>query len=327
MNTPSHPFSIARYLFDWEVETPMRLPEYAGSALRGVFGAALRRITCLTDAATCAGCGITNTCPWSMIFEAPPPAERHAVQHFARIPNPYIIEPPAWGKHHFHPGERLTFGMVLVGRALAQLPLIILAWQRALGRGVGHENGTARLLGVRHVLPDGSEQVVYDPTVGVVIDHAREISPASMLPSATERITLNLLTPLRIQREGKPLGPGRLTPRDFLLTLARRISLLAEFHAGVRLGLDFSDLTHRAEALTAHGSLGWRDWTRWSGRQQQEMTLGGVTGRWTLRGDLTPFWSLLYLGQWLHVGKNATFGLGRYWMMDDAAQEKGGILV
>jgi CRISPR/Cas system endoribonuclease Cas6 (RAMP superfamily) len=42
------------------------------------------------------------------------------------------------------------------------------------------------------------------------------------------------------------------------------------------------------------------------------MVLGGAVGSWTLAGDLAPFWPLLYLGQWLHVGKSATFGLGRY---------------
>jgi hypothetical protein len=42
------------------------------------------------------------------------------------------------------------------------------------------------------------------------------------------------------------------------------------------------------------------------------MTLGGVVGTWTLRGDLAPLLPWLWLGQWLHAGKNATMGMGRY---------------
>ena len=46
------------------------------------------------------------------------------------------------------------------------------------------------------------------------------------------------------------------------------------------------------------------------------MTLGGVLGRWTLRADdtvtLSALWPWLWLGQWLHVGKNATMGMGGY---------------
>jgi hypothetical protein len=52
-----------------------------------------------------------------------------------------------------------------------------------------------------------------------------------------------------------------------------------------------------------------------SSRQRQEMTLGGVLGRWTLSGNsavLAQLWPWLWLGQWLHLGKNATVGLGGY---------------
>jgi hypothetical protein len=40
--------------------------------------------------------------------------------------------------------------------------------------------------------------------------------------------------------------------------------------------------------------------------------LGGVIGEAVLRGDLTPFAELLAAGQWTHLGKNTSFGLGRY---------------
>jgi hypothetical protein len=42
------------------------------------------------------------------------------------------------------------------------------------------------------------------------------------------------------------------------------------------------------------------------------MTLGGVVGPWRLEGDLGPLLPWLQLGQWLHLGKNATMGLGGY---------------
>lgn len=55
-------------------------------------------------------------------------------------------------------------------------------------------------------------------------------------------------------------------------------------------------------------------WTRFSSRQQQEKTLGGVTGDWTLEGELTELLPWFWLGQWLHVGKNATMGMGMHWL-------------
>ncbi|MBF0425737.1 MAG: CRISPR system precrRNA processing endoribonuclease RAMP protein Cas6 [Magnetococcales bacterium] len=324
MNDPFPPLPLARYRFDWEVVTPLRLPEYAGSALRGVFGAALRRVVCLTGADDCAGCSVLAGCPWAQVFEPPPPPPGHPVQNFARIPVPYIVEPPLSGQRHYAPGASLTFGMVLIGQALGHLPLIILAWQRALARGLGSaERGTAILQRVCQLCPDGTELTIYTPTTGSILEHQTRVIPRPT-PPGLERMALHFVTPLRLQRQGKPLGPGRLTPRDFLITLARRVALLSEFHAGIILPLDFGELARQATTLSCHGTLRWRDWTRWSGRQQQEMTLGGITGRWTLRGDLQPFWPLLDLGQWLHVGKNTVFGLGGYRMCEVAPRPAGG---
>ena len=39
---------------------------------------------------------------------------------------------------------------------------------------------------------------------------------------------------------------------------------------------------------------------------------GGFTGDVTYRGDFRPFWPWIAAGEWVHVGKGVTFGLGRY---------------
>ena len=49
----------ARYRFDFEVTVPLRLPEYAGSMIRGVFGRALRRLACMTREKDCKACPLS----------------------------------------------------------------------------------------------------------------------------------------------------------------------------------------------------------------------------------------------------------------------------
>jgi hypothetical protein len=44
----------------------------------------------------------------------------------------------------------------------------------------------------------------------------------------------------------------------------------------------------------------------------------GLVGTVELQGDLAPFAEVLGLGEMLHVGKGATFGLGRYCIPEDA---------
>lgn len=315
------PFPAARYRFEFTVETPIRLPEYAGSTLRGVFGNALRRTACVTRERECKPCPLYRNCPYPAVFETPAP-EQHALQKFSQIPNPYIVEPPDWGERVYAPGETLAFHLVLVGQALRHLPLIVLAWQRAFGHGVGKGDGTARLERVVHEpnmaamgrpMDMRKGDAVFEAGEGVLRDHAQTIGRAMPDAAATGRpITLHFTTPLRLQHNGKPIGAPELTARDLLVGLVKRTALISEFHLGQKLDLDFHALADAASAIESEKKLRWRDWARYSNRQKQEMALGGVVGDWALHGDLTPFLPFLHLGQWLHVGKNATFGLGRY---------------
>ncbi len=308
MSLPT-PYPAARYRFDCKVETPIRLPEYAGSTLRGAFGNALRRTACMTREKECKPCPLYRGCPYPAVFAPPPPAE-HALQKFSEIPVPFVVEPPPWGERQLEPGETLSFHFVLIGRAQTQLPLIIHAWRRALAHGIGKGDGSATLEQV-HLVQDGGEHTVFDAADGRLQPHVPGIPVASDGP-ARQRVTLRIETPLRLQLNGKPIRPDALTGRDLLVNLVRRLALLSEFHAGQKLELDFHSYGEAASAIKTEKNLVWRDWTRYSSRQKQEMILGGVVGEWTLAGELEPFLPMLYLGQWLHVGKNASFGLGKY---------------
>ena len=56
----------------------------------------------------------------------------------------------------------------------------------------------------------------------------------------------------------------------------------------------------------------WQDWEHYSSRQRERMAFGGIVGEAEYKGPLGAFLPYLTFGQWTHVGKNATFGLGRY---------------
>jgi hypothetical protein len=300
------PFPVARYRLEFETERALHLPEYAGSALRGVFGHALRRLACVTRERDCKRCALYRRCPYPQIFETPPPPEARRV--YSEIPHPFVVEPPPWGTREHAPGSVLRFHLVLIGPALRQLPLVLAAWQRALAGGVGPADGAARLLRVwAEGVPD---PVLPDPRAELAAHTAA--LPLPRPDAAPSAVTLEFTTPLRLKRDGHALGVGSLTPQDLLMALVRRVADLAEMHLGVRLGWDFPALKRAAAQVQGRKALDWRDWTRYSQRQQQAMTLGGAVGHWHLAGDLRPFWPLLYLGQWLHVGGKATFGLGRY---------------
>ena len=70
----------------------------------------------------------------------------------------------------------------------------------------------------------------------------------------------------------------------------------------------------------------WREWTRYSSRQQERLQMGGLVGEAEIEGrDLEPFWPYLWLGQWTHAGKGTSMGLGRYRIvMPDKLADAGG---
>ena len=309
---PVQSFPLARYRLEWQASTPIRLPDYAGSMLRGAFGHALRQLACMTRQKECTGCPLLASCPYPAIFAPLPPAQ-HALQKFSQIPVPYVIEAPAWGARQIGAGESFAFHLVLVGHALRELPLIILAWRRAFARGVGAGDGAADLVRVVHC-GDAQETEIHRPDTGTLAPHAQDVTFNTADNAGTEHstLTLHFRTPLRLQKNGRALPPDKLDARTLLMALVRRASLLAEFHADGALVQDFSSLLAATATIRDSKHLVWRDWTRYSSRQQQKMALGGVVGDWTLSGPLTPFIPFLRLGEWLHVGKEAAFGLGHY---------------
>ena len=76
---------------------------------------------------------------------------------------------------------------------------------------------------------------------------------------------------------------------------------------------DFPTLCDAADAVQIDASA-LRGFTvqRYSSRQQRNTPLDGLLGVLRLHGNLSAFEPLLHLGQWLHVGKETVFGLGRY---------------
>lgn len=312
------PFPAARYRFRFSVERLLRLHDYAGSALRGAFGHALKQIACVTRAPECQACPVYRSCDYTAVFETPPPLD-YVRRKYSQIPNPFVIEPPAWGGRDYPEGAEFEFAMVLVGPALQHLAHIAAAWQRAFRFGIGPDGGTGHMVDIRL---EGDGGVVLDAKAAVVRPHRPAVDIGSP-PASWRSVTLEFLTPLRLQRDGRILRPEAISARDLLMGMLRRTASFVEMHLASRMDVDFGELNRRSSAIAMSGNLRWARWTRYSHRQQQEMNLDGVVGRVHLEGDLAPFWPLLHLGQWLHVGKGATFGLGQYVMLSQPSNASG----
>src|SRR5262249_26448426 len=132
-----------------------------------------------------------------------------------------------------------------------------------------------------------------------------------------DKVNLYFLTPVRL------VSAGELTSKlpfvTFFRSLLRRLALLAYFHCGQPANLEaMRQLIKAAESvMIKQSSLRWRDWERFSTRQQTRMKLGGLVGMVSYEGDMTPFLPFLRLGELTHVGKGTSFGLGKYALYED----------
>ncbi len=324
-------FTLAHYRLTLEASEPLELPPFKGSALRGGFGHTFKRLVCVQPRTCGQRCELGNACPYGYIFETDPPQNAEVLSNLQDVPRPFVIQPPADQRTHIPAGERLTFGLTLVGRAIRYMPHFLAVFvelgRAGLGRPIdsaqGRRRGQYRLMSMEAVSSyDGGtipvyrieDKIVHD--VDATIDSQAINAYASRLPA--DRLTLTFLTPARLKHQGRWVREG--PPFDALVkVLLGRISSLSYFHCGQLVEADFRGLIDQAaEVQIIHSQTHWDDWSRFSGRQRQRVRMGGLVGRITYAPStgsgqaLTPYLPLLALGEWVHVGKGTVFGNGRY---------------
>ncbi len=305
---------LARYRFCFKLNTAFRQPDYAGSMLRGNFGHMLKRLLCISKQADCRQCMMYQSCQYPAIFE--PPAKTFPGLSQKQSVTGYLIEAPQWGSKVYQPGEKLCFDMVLTGQALSQLSLIILCWQKVFARGIGKYRVTGDLMAVSLMTAEGKQQVVFSPEQQQILVHNNTYVFQSKPDQHCDQIQLHFQTPLRLQKNSRVVGADKLTARDLLITLMRRLWFVNQYHNQICLFDNMADYLDQIDQIQLEQNkeepLFWRKWQRYSNRQQQMMDLSGLVGNLTLKGDLDALLPFIQLGEYLHVGKNTVFGLGKY---------------
>lgn len=302
---------IGRYGLEFQALDPIRLPDYAGSAWRGIFGRALKRLVCVTREPVCAECVLYRFCVYPYIFETPPDPTVGKLRKYTAAPHPFVLLPDMASRGMISPGALLRLEVTLFGHGNRYLPYIIHALDQAARHGIGRHNGRLALQRVDQVDAEGMDwQEILVPGERLAPRPAATVP----VPPCPARLTLVLETSLRLKAEGRNLTPEGFRFGVLFSSLLRRISLLTAFHTDTPLVTDFAGLTRAARAIEVESmQLRWHDWTRYSARQDSLMQMGGLLGQVTLNGkDVAPFWPYLWLGQWTHAGKGTSMGLGRY---------------
>ena len=326
-------FCLTRLSFTVNPQEKILLPRYKGSTLRGGFGHAFKKVNCVAKGDSCEDCILTDNCLYNYVFNTPLPEDSEMMKKYPYAPHPFLIEPPEEEKREYERGDRIEFGLVLIGKVLKQLPYFVYAFQKLgeLGLGKGRGEYEVERVEFSPLKGDGESHIVYgcgggdgEAESNDGKEGLREWKEWIRFPelnsnnfNVSEKFTINLRTPLRVKYQGSLVND--LQFHILFRNLLRRTSLLSFFHCEQEMEVDFEGLIEAAKRVEkVEDETEWYDWKRFSGRQQKWIKMGGIVGKATFNTEQLDeemeenFTSLLRLGEYIHVGKSTAFGMGRY---------------
>jgi len=301
-------FSIHCYEVKIKAKTPFSIPYFPGSMLRGGFGVALKRVVCLNRNAVCSDCLLANTCTYHFLFET-----QVKIPDISTPPHPLMFYPLSLGSKKMRQGSVYLFGFTLFGRAVDYLPYVVYAIIRMGQLGVGKGKGQFELVEIKKYISLRRKKTIFQSKVGRIISLEACLTPKDILHKKCKekKVLLETITPLRLKIKGKLTD--KIGLKDILLSITRRLKVLSQLYGSGKIDLlQNLDLDAMLTEVKTEPQFQWMDFKRFSKRQNTYLRLGGVMGKMSIIGNLSTIYPLLKLGEYIHIGKNTAFGLGRY---------------
>lgn len=303
-------FQLSRYRFDLILTDDLTLPPYKGFAFRGTMGHALRELACIIQGEECRLCPFCQTCSYSYLFETVPDGSVSDARKYSSFPRPYVMKPPLEQTRNYCRYDKLSFGIVLIGRGSQFLSHIISAFDVIGSRGMRGDAGRFLIDRVVAITAQGNETEVWRGGVFTATAPVITWEELNWDECRTEVVTIEFETPMLIEDRGvaiKAAPPFRM----LIESVHRRASLLHGFHGQggggpsvLPQGLD--------DCRIVSADMKWRALERITNRQEKKLKTGGLVGRVTYSGPVGPYLQLLRLGELVGVGKSTVFGFGSY---------------
>jgi len=309
-------FSIIE--FRTRILNDCEMPLYKGSVLRGALGHNFRKTVCTRPSCECMSCVLKTVCPYACAFESSGFPGASMLGKYLSVPQPFILEPPVDGKIYYSKGDHFNFKVILIGKAIQYIPYFIHAFRESGHTGLGNNREGKYyldsvmnynfLLSKWSVIYNGQSRSVKSPEYIIRVANINEVI---QFWEKIPEVTLTFLTPTRIKYREKLVD--YLEFHIFMRSFLRRLSAVFYFHCGEELLLDYRGLVEQAKSVDmVFSDLYWEDVTCYSSRQKESLKLGGFKGTVKFEGNLSDFIVFIMLGQYVHLGKGVTYGLGQY---------------
>jgi len=299
--------------FKAQMLTDSELPVYKTSMLRGGMGEMLLRLNCIRDR-DCANCGFESECIVQRTmyskFSGDKPAFITSGDSFGYILNceDFRTVLPA--------GEELEFSLTLFGKTIVYFNLFLQAYYALGMQGIGKGKARFRISEVRNIqrepiLDDDGNIHMARYKVETVAEYVKYRKKQLGL-YAGDALNFRFRSPVSLKYQDQFLT--KLEMRPMVESVLRRISIL-DYFEGMELPMPDSkewELPEIAEQRTGHVEV-----PRYSARKDEKMVFRGFVGEGQIRNITEPVLSVLLAGEILQIGKNTSFGFGRYVLRKD----------
>ena len=265
------------HIIEVKVNSKEKAPHFTGSMLRGAFGYALKKVTCINPSYSCDGCFAKDSCLYYSFYEK---------------------------KNTFHPfrfdvkldNSSYDFNLYLFNEATKELPYILSSLHNMLTqKGVGRDNLTFENLEILV-----NKETVYSK---------KEFKELNLEPKVFKidnfcpNVKIKLLTPLRIKKHNKFLRED-VELEDILRSIHQREQ---ELNSGVKV----HKLNYTPKVGTTLKLLQYKQLKRKSNRQKQILNIDGLIGEMAINNIDKESYRLLKLGELIGAGKQTVMGLGK----------------
>ena len=252
-------------------------PFFIGSQLRGAFGYALKRVSCINPSFKCDGCFATTNCLFYDFYEAKSVYRKY--------------------RFDFELGKELyDFSFYLFDDVCEKLPYIVSAFNLMLTKyGLGkdrkkYENFNMFING---------KSCIEDDNIRLPKDFIKEFKPTKYHPN----ILIKFKTPLRIKRNNRFIRDDSLSLKDIINSI---------YHRKLRLtSKELQKYPYEIKGEVVKKELYYQELMRLSNRQKTKMKLGGLMGEMQIENIDEKSYEFLKLGEIIGSGKSTVFGLGK----------------
>lgn len=291
--------------------TDALLPADKVSALRGGMGEMLLRANCVRDR-SCKSCDFESEC----IVRRTMYSKYEIVPRFVTTDDSvgYILECENYDEE-FHEGDSLRFQLILFGRTIVYFNQYIQAFYALGMEGIGKDHTQYRIQSVTNTQnePLLSSSAVYMQNYNIQTLGAYIMYRMNEISSLDCQNRLIFHTPATLKYQGKFLESYNM--EAIWNAILRRIYMLECFEGLKYTVYDMEELKDTelpdiVEQETRPVSV-----QRYSSTQDRKMILSGIKGIVQLdmiSDQILPF---LIAGELIHIGKNTSFGFGRYRVM------------